>query len=177
MSGRLVLNTALLAITANVAFYYGGRQTFMPIGYVWVTAALLGILLLVLAAIIAAFNRTHPIPQAALSIRMSIASAIVCFAMLPAVPLLKHHQRTDLDAARERAAALIPALQAHFESTGLYPAQLEAVAGDAPLPWLLAEPNAYQSTGTGYVLQIRWPGNPYTAQERRHNETRWRITQ
>ncbi len=165
------------AIVGNALFVLWGRHTFMPLGLVWVSAALLGILLLVLAAILHAFTKARPDPAAQLSIRMSVASALVCFALLPSVPILAHRHRLDLEAARARAESLIPALAAQRETTGRYPDTLAAVAGDEPLPWLLTEPGAYRSSGTGYVLQVRHPGHPYAAHERRHTETRWRLTQ
>jgi hypothetical protein len=168
---------AAAALAANALFILWGRHTFMPLGIVWVSAVLLGILLLALAAILRAFNKARPDPAARLSIRMSVASAMVCFALLPSVPILKHRHRVDLDAARARAEALIPALDAHREATGFYPDTLQPVAGRDPLPWLLTEADAYRSTGTGYVLQIRHPGHPFAASERRHTENRWRLTQ
>lgn len=177
MSGRRVFNTLLATLLANGAFLLWGRHTFMPLGLVWVSAVLLGILLLVLAVILQAFTKTRPDPAARLSIRLSVASAFVCFALLPSVPILKKKHRADLEAARARAESLIPALQHHLHTTGLYPSNLMTVAGTEPLPWLLMEPEAYRSTGTGYVLQIRYPGNPFAANERRHNETGWRVTQ
>lgn len=177
MNRRLVINTVLATVAANVIFWAWGRHTFMPLGLVWVSAVLLGILLLVLAAILQAFNKARPDPAAKLTIHMSVASAIVCFAMLPTVPILKKNQKTDLDAARTRAETLAPALLHHLYTTGLYPSNLDAVAGAEALPWLLKEPDAYRSTGTGYVIQVRYPGNPFLADERRDNETTWRTTQ
>jgi hypothetical protein len=165
------------SILANVLFLIWGRRTFMPLGIVWVSAALLGILLLVLAAILRAFNKARPDPAARLSIRMSVASAIVCFALLPSVPVLKHFHRVDFNAARARADNVIPLLEAHREASGVYPTSLCAVVSRDALPWLLLETDAYRSTGTGYVLQIRHPGNPLAAHVRRHTDTRWRTTQ
>lgn len=177
MSRFFVFNTALAAVAGNAAFYAWGRHTFLPLGLVWVSAVLLGALLLVLAAIMQAFNQARPDPAARLAIRMSVASALVCFALLPTVPLLHARHRADYAAARTRAEQLIPQLAEHRRTTGLYPATLQTVAGDEPLPWLLLERDAYRATGTGYVVQIRRPGHPYAAEERRHNETRWRLTQ
>lgn len=177
MKPAFILNTLLAAAAANAAFYYWGRHTFMPLGLVWVSAVLLGILLLVLAAILRAFNKARPDPAARLTIRMSVASALVCFALLPTVPLLHARHRTDFSAARARAEALIPALTQRLHTTGLYPHNIESVAGGDPLPWLLLEKDAYRSTGTGYVFQIRRPGHPFAAEERRHTEVGWRMTQ
>lgn len=177
MSRSFVIRTIGVAIGANLLFVWWGRHTFMPLGLVWVSAVLLGILLLVLAAILQAFTKARPDPAARLTIRMSVASALVCFALLPSVPILKHQHRVDLEAARARAEALIPLLTDHLHTTGLYPPSLDAVAGDEPLPWLLREPDAYRSSGTGYVMQIRHPGHPFAANERRHTETRWRLSQ
>lgn len=177
MTRSFILRTLLVAFCANLLFVWWGRHTFMPLGLVWVSAALLGVLLLVLAAILKSFTKARPDPAAHLTIRMSVASACVCFALLPAVPYLKHRHRLDLETARTRAEALIPKLTDHLHATGLYPERLDAVADNKPLPWLLREPDAYRSTGTGYVLQIRHPGHPFAAHERRHNESRWRLTQ
>lgn len=172
-----VARIALASLAANALFIWWGRETFMPLALVWVSAVLLGILLLILAAILHAFNKARPDPAARLSIRMSVASAIVCFALLPSVPLLARQHRADLAAARARAEALLPALQQHLHTTGLYPDSLSAVAGAEPLPWVLRVPDAYRGTGTGYIFQIRYPGNPFTADVRRHTDTRWRISQ
>ncbi|MCS6770976.1 MAG: hypothetical protein NZ740_02995 [Kiritimatiellae bacterium] len=168
--------TALAIAAANALFYVWGRHTFMPLGVVWVSAVLLGVLLLVLAAILQAFNKARPDPAARLSIRMSVLSAIVCFATLPTVPVLEARHRADFEDARARAERLIDALAAHAERHGTYPASLEELQDPEPLPWLLRLPDAYRATGTGYVLQIRRPGHPFLALERRHNETRWRTT-
>ncbi len=173
---RIIFLTLLAAVATNTIFYLWGRHTFMPLGLVWVAAGLLGLLLLVLAAILNAFNKTRPNDSARLTIRMSVASALVCFALLPTVPLLKAQQRADLRAALDRAEELIPALAAYHEAHDTYPATLTEIAGPTPLPWLLLDSEAYRSTATNYVIQIRHPGNPYTANERRHNENRWRTT-
>ena len=177
MRARQALYTVLAALVANGLFLLWGRHTFLPLGLVWVSAVLLGILLLVLAAILQAFTQARPDPAAHLSIRMSVASALVCFSLLPSVPILKRQHRADLNAAHVRAEQLALALRAYALETGRYPERLDAVAGTAPLPWLLREPDAYRSTGTGYVMQIRYPGHPFAADERRDGETRWRLTQ
>ena len=108
---------------------------------------------------------------------MTTASGIVCFTLLACVPFVIKTQANDLQAARTRAETLIPLLQVRMDSTGAYPKDLAEVAGDEPLPWLLLEPDAYRSDGAGYILQIRHPGNPFLADVRQHNQTRWRITQ
>ncbi|MCO5044594.1 MAG: hypothetical protein M9935_04850 [Kiritimatiellae bacterium] len=174
---RITLTSLLAAIAANTIFYLWGRHTFMPLGLIWVSAALLGLLLLVLAAILNAFNKSRPDPAARLTIRMSVASALVCFALLPTVPLLHAQQRADLAAAQTRADELIATLATYHQTHNAYPPTLDPIAGPTPLPWLLREPETYRSSTTGYVIQIRHPGNPFTANERRHNETRWRTTQ
>ncbi len=175
MKPALILNTLLAAAAANAVFYLWGRHAFMPLGLMWVSVAMLGILLLLLAVILRMLNGARPDPGARLTIRMSFTSALVCFALLPAVPLLHARHRADLAAARARAEALAPALERHLRDAGRYPETLEAVAGSDPLPWLLRERDAYRSTGTGYLFQIRRPGHPFAAEERRHTETRWRA--
>lgn len=176
MRARFILGTLSAAIVANGVFIAWGRQTFMPLGVVWVSAALLGVLLLTLAAILQAFNKARPDPAARLSIRMSVASAAVCFALLPSVPVLSHLHRLDLQRGREAAEALIPALERYRAERGEYPSQLTDVIDVESLPWVLREPDAYRSTGTGYVLQVRHPGNPFLADVRRQGEARWRMT-
>lgn len=175
MRGRFLLGTLSAALFTNVVFIVWGRQTFMPLGIVWVSAALLGVLLLTLAAILQAFNKARPDPAARLSIRMSVASAIVCFALLPSVPVLSHLHRVDLRRGREAAEALIPLLERYRTEHGVYPTHLGEIYDGNRLPWLLREPDAYRSTGTGYVLQIRHPGNPFLADVRRQGEPRWRV--
>lgn len=177
MTARFKLYTVLVALAGNGLFIWWGRETFMPLALVWVSAVLLGILLLILAAILRAFTKARPDPAAHLTIRMSVASALVCFAMLPAVPFLKNRHRVDHDAARARVEQLLPALRDYAATNGAFPARLDVVAGAEPLPWLLRENDAYRATGTGYVIQIRHPGHPFAADERRHNENRWRLTQ
>ncbi|HMP77156.1 MAG TPA: hypothetical protein PKE12_12745 [Kiritimatiellia bacterium] len=177
MTLRFKLNVLLAALVGNGLFIWWGRETFMPLGLVWVSAVLLGILLLVLAAILQAFTKSRVDPSARLTIRMSVVSALVCFALLPSVPYLKKQHRVDHDSARARAEQLVPALQEYFDANGAFPARLDAVAGAEPLPWLLREGDAYRASGAGYVIQIRHPGHPFAADERRHNETRWRLTQ
>lgn len=177
MNVKFILNTILIAIIANIVSFLWARHAFLPVGLVATSAILLGLLLFVLAALIRGFTKNREDAAAKLSLRMTTASAIVCFTLLACVPFVVKTQKNDLQAARTRAEALIPLLQARMDSTGAYPESLAEIAGAEPLPWLLQEPDAYRSTGTGYVMQIRHPGTPTLADVRQHNQTRWRVMQ
>lgn len=167
MTGKTIAGTLAAALVANAVFYLWGRHSFMPLGLIWVSAVLLGVLLFVLAAILKAFNRARPDPAARLTIRMSVLSALVCFATLPTVPLLQARHRADYEEALSRAESLRIKLREYQLEHGEFPATLDAVSGEEPLPWLLREPYAYRSSGTSFVIQVRQPGHPFAARELR----------
>lgn len=177
MNAKFVVNATAAAVVANIIYYLWARHTFLPVGLVAASAILLGVLLFVLALMIRGFTKGRDDAAAKLSLRMTTASGIVCFTLLVSVPFVIRTQTHDLQAARSRAEELIPLLQERMDSTGAYPESLADLTGDEPLPWLLLEPDAYRSTGTGYVMQIRHPGTPFLADVRQHNQDRWRLMQ
>jgi len=151
----LALAAAAVAVLAS-AWWVSG--TLIPVRLVAVCGVAFGLNLLALGGVIYAFSRRTMPDGARLTLRaLFIAVFAFCsMALLPAAarPFLRR------EAARTFAAAgeLVPRLEQHLRTTGLYPRELSDVAGGQPLPAGLRRNDVYHSSGTGFVLRIRRSG-------------------
>ena len=174
---RIVLFTLLGMVAANAAVVTWGRASFVPLGYFAVGALLFAVTLLALAAVIYAFCRRAMNDAARLTLRTLVSSAIIFASSTVAVPVTRLCIAADLRETMASARALIPLLDARLVSTGLYPTSLVEIAGSRPLPPLLRSPDAYQSSGTGFVIQVRIPGTVYAASVFRSSQREWKLVE
>lgn len=174
---RIAVYTLLGIAAANTAIIAWGRTSFVPLGFFAIAAVLFAATLLALAAVIYAFSRRAMNDVARLTLRILISSSIVFASAVVAVPVARHLIAQDLRAAMASARALVPLLDARLVSTGLYPTSLVDIAGSRPLPPMLRRPDAYTTSGTGFVIQIRIPGTVYAASVFHSGEREWKLVE
>ena len=174
---RIAILTLLGVLAANAAVIAWGRTSFVPLGYFAVGALLFALTLLALAAVIYAFCRQAMNDAARLTLRTLVCSAIIFASATVAVPVTRLCIAADLRETMATARALVPLLDARLVSTGLYPTTLAEIAGSRSLPPLLQRPDAYQSSGTGFVIQVRIPGTVYAASVFRSSQREWKLVE
>jgi len=172
------LDAALALAAAAVAVFASAwwvSRTLIPPRLVAVCGVAFGLNLLALAGVIYAFSRRTMPDGARLTLR-ALLIAVFAFCSMAAVPAVAPWF-LEREVARLYATAqdLIPRLDQHLRTTGLYPRRLADVAGGRALPPGLRRPDVYHSSGTGYVLRIRLPGADGQAVVWRHSATNWSM--
>lgn len=176
--GQAAFDLAVLAVAMtvlNAVLVVWGRTTFVPLTFLAAAGVLFGLNLLALAAVVYAFSRTTMNDAARLTLRALIVSAAAFASVCLSLPFTRQLIARDVRNAQQRADLLLPDLDAHLARTGLYPLDLAAVAGERPLPRLLSAEDAYRSSGTGFVLQIRIPGSAFQAFVYRSSDRGWQV--
>jgi hypothetical protein len=172
------LDAALALAAAAVAVFASAwwvSRTLIPPRLVAVCGVAFGLNLLALAGVIYAFSRRAMPDGARLTLR-ALLIAVFAFCSMAAVPAVAR-PLLDREVARLRATAhaLIPQLDQHLRTTGLYPRRLAELEAGRDLPPGLRRPDVYHSSGTGFVLRIRLPGASGDAVVWRSGSTNWSL--